>query len=46
MSKKFITLALAGIALISLSACGNDDDPTATSDEKWKMMERMFQLYE
>ena len=32
MSKKFITLALAGIALLSLSACSNDDDPTDTSE--------------
>ena len=27
-------------------ACFQDCDPTATSDEKWKMMERMFHLYE
>lgn len=27
-------------------ACFQNCDPTATSDEKWKMMERMFHLYE
>ena len=27
-------------------ACFQNCDPTATSDEKWQMMERMFQLYE
>jgi len=27
-------------------ACFQDCDPTATSGEKWKMMERMFHLYE
>ncbi|MBQ6187934.1 MAG: L-rhamnose mutarotase [Prevotella sp.] len=27
-------------------ACFQDCDPTATSNEKWQMMERMFHLYE
>ena len=27
-------------------ACFQNCDSTATSDEKWQMMERMFQLYE
>jgi L-rhamnose mutarotase len=27
-------------------ACFQDCDPTATSNEKWQMMERMFHLYD
>ena len=39
---------IAGIREVGIfeMACFQDCNPTATSNEKWQMMERMFHLYD